>query len=120
LGTSLGVDLQRGVPVQGGHRHHLKAINAVRRCGSIAKAVEQGVLKSGIFYECIRKQVPFSLAGSIRDDAPLPDTVMDLVRAQADYASLLEGADIILMLSSLLHTLRVANMTPAGNTLRRA
>jgi len=114
LGTSLGVDLQRGVPVQGGHRHHLKAINTIRGCGSIAKAVELGALKSGIFYECVRKQVPFSLAGSIRDDGPLPDTEMDLVRAQADYARLLEGADMILMLSSMLHSIGVGNMTPAG------
>jgi len=114
LGTSLGVDLQRGVPVQGGHRHHLKAINIIRRCGSIAKAVEQGVLTSGIFYECIKHQVPFALAGSIRDDGPLPDTEMDLVRAQADYARWLEGADMILMLSSMLHSIGVGNMTPAG------
>ena len=83
LGTSLGVDLQRGLPVRGGHRHHLKAINTIRRCGSIAQAVEQGVLTSGIFYECIRRKVPFSLAGSIRDDGPLPDTQMDLVQAHA-------------------------------------
>ena len=114
LGTSLGVDLQRGVPVRGGHRHHLKAINIIRRCGSIARAVEQKVLTSGIFYECIRHKVPFSLAGSIRDDGPLPETEMDLVRAQADYARLLEGADMILMLSSMLHSIGVGNMTPAG------
>jgi lysine-ketoglutarate reductase/saccharopine dehydrogenase-like protein (TIGR00300 family) len=114
LGTSLGVDLQRGLPVRGGHQHHLKAINTIRRCGSIARAVEQGVLTGGIFYECIRHQVPFSLAGSIRDDGPLPDTEMDLVRAQADYARLLEGADMILMLSSMLHSIGVGNMTPAG------
>jgi lysine-ketoglutarate reductase/saccharopine dehydrogenase-like protein (TIGR00300 family) len=114
LGTSLGVDMQRGVAVRGGHRHHLKVINAVRRCGSIAQAVEQGVLTGGVMYECVRQQVPFSLAGSIRDDGPLPDTQMDLIKAQEDYARLLEGADMILMLSSMLHSIGVGNMTPAG------
>jgi lysine-ketoglutarate reductase/saccharopine dehydrogenase-like protein (TIGR00300 family) len=114
LGTSLGVDMQRGVAVRGGHRHHLKVINAVRRCGSIAQAVEQGVLTGGVMYECVRQQVPFSLAGSIRDDGPLPDTQMDLIKAQEDYARLLDGADMILMLSSMLHSIGVGNMTPAG------
>jgi lysine-ketoglutarate reductase/saccharopine dehydrogenase-like protein (TIGR00300 family) len=114
MGTSLGVDMQRGVSVHGGHRHHLKAINAIRRCGSIANAVEQGVLRSGVMYECVKHNVPFSLAGSIRDDGPLPDTKMDLIEAQADYARLIEGADLILMLSSMLHSIGVGNMTPAG------
>jgi lysine-ketoglutarate reductase/saccharopine dehydrogenase-like protein (TIGR00300 family) len=114
MGTSLGVDMQRGVSVHGGHRHHLKAINTIRRCGSIAKAVEQGVLRSGVMYECVKHNVPFSLAGSIRDDGPLPDTKMDLIEAQADYARLIEGADLILMLSSMLHSIGVGNMTPAG------
>ncbi len=114
MGTSLGVDMQRGVSVHGGHRHHLKAINTIRRCGSIANAVEQGVLKSGVMYECVKNNVPFSLAGSIRDDGPLPDTKMDLVEAQAEYARLIEGADLILMLSSMLHSIGVGNMTPAG------
>jgi lysine-ketoglutarate reductase/saccharopine dehydrogenase-like protein (TIGR00300 family) len=114
MGTSLGVDMKRGVSVHGGHRHHLKAINTIRRCGSIAKAVEQGVLRSGVMYECVKHNVPFSLAGSIRDDGPLPDTKMDLIEAQADYARLIEGADLILMLSSMLHSIGVGNMTPAG------
>ncbi len=114
MGTSLGVDMKRGVSVHGGHRHHLKAINIIRRCGSIAKAVEQGVLRSGVMYECVKHNVPFSLAGSIRDDGPLPDTKMDLIEAQADYARLIEGADLILMLSSMLHSIGVGNMTPAG------
>ncbi len=114
MGTSLGVDLQRGIPVRGGHRHHLKVINAVRRCGSIAKTVEQGLLTRGIFYDCVKNQVPFSLAGSIRDDGPLPDTQMDLIIAQEEYAQLLKGADLILMLSSMLHSIGVGNMTPSG------
>ncbi len=114
MGTSLGMDMKRGVSVRGGHRHHLKVINTIRKHGSIAKAVENGVLQSGIFYECVRNHVPFSLAGSIRDDGPLPDTQMDLIKAQEDYARLIEGADMILMLSSMLHSIGVGNMTPAG------
>ena len=114
MGTSLGMDMKRGVSVHGGHRHHLKAINTIRRHGSIAKAVEAGVLTSGVMYECVKNNVPFSLAGSIRDDGPLPDTKMDLLEAQADYARLIEGADMILMLSTMLHSIGVGNMTPAG------
>jgi lysine-ketoglutarate reductase/saccharopine dehydrogenase-like protein (TIGR00300 family) len=113
-GTSLGVDLSRGGAVKGGHRHHLKTINTIRKHGNIAAAVEAGVVTSGIFYECVRQGVPFSLAGSIRDDGPLPDTEMDLVKAQQDYAQLLQGADTIVMLSSMLHSIGVGNMTPAG------
>lgn len=114
MGTSLGVDMKRGVSVRGGHRHHLKVINTIRRYGSIAKAVEQGVVTSGVLYECVKQGVPFALAGSIRDDGPLPDTEMDLIKAQTAYAQLIEGADLILMLSSMLHSIGVGNMTPAG------
>ncbi|MGF1516142.1 MAG: TIGR00300 family protein [Elainellaceae cyanobacterium] len=114
MGTSLGMDMKRGVSVHGGHRHHLKAINTVRRCGSIAAAVDQGVLTSGVMYECVRNNAEFSLAGSIRDDGPLPDTEMDLLKAQADYARLIEGADMILMLSTMLHSIGTGNMTPSG------
>ncbi|MDX2100014.1 MAG: TIGR00300 family protein [Leptolyngbyaceae cyanobacterium bins.59] len=114
MGTSLGVDMKRGVSVRGGHRHHLKVINTIRRYGSIAAAVEQGVLTNGIFYECVRHNVPFALAGSIRDDGPLPDTEMNLIQAQQDYSRLIQGADLILMLSSMLHSIGVGNMTPAG------
>ena len=114
MGTSLGVDMQKGTPVRGGHRHHLKAINLIRRHGSIAAAVEAGVITEGIMYECVKHNVPFCLAGSIRDDGPLPDTQMDLIKAQAEYADLLKGADTILMLSTMLHSIGVGNMTPAG------
>ena len=114
MGTSLGVDMQKGTPVRGGHRHHLKVINRVRRHGSIHKAVEAGVVTKGIMYECVKHNVPFALAGSIRDDGPLPDTQMDLIKAQEEYAQLIEGADMILMLSTMLHSIGVGNMTPAG------
>ncbi|WP_071516893.1 TIGR00300 family protein [Geitlerinema sp. PCC 9228] len=114
MGTSLGIDMSQGVAVHGGHRHHLRAINEIRRCGGIAPAVAQGVLTRGILYECVQAGIPYSLAGSIRDDGPLPDTEMDLVKAQQDYARLLEGADMVLMLSTMLHAIGVGNMTPSG------
>jgi lysine-ketoglutarate reductase/saccharopine dehydrogenase-like protein (TIGR00300 family) len=114
MGTSLGVDMKRGIAVRGGHRHHLKVINTIRRYGSIAKAVDAGVIKGGVMYECVKNNVPFCLAGSIRDDGPLPDTQMDLIKAQEKYAELLKGAEMILMLSSMLHSIGVGNMTPAG------
>lgn len=114
MGTSLGVDMQRGIPVRGGHRHHLKVINIIRRYGSIANAIEKGLVTKGVMYECVKNNVPFSLAGSIRDDGPLPDTEMDMVKAQTHYAELLKGADMVLMLSSMLHSIGVGNMTPAG------
>jgi lysine-ketoglutarate reductase/saccharopine dehydrogenase-like protein (TIGR00300 family) len=114
MGTSLGVDMKRGVSVRGGHRHHLKVINTVRKYGNIVNTVKAGVVTSGIFYECVQHNIPFSLAGSIRDDGPLPDTQMDLIKAQEEYTRLIEGADMILMLSSMLHSIGVGNMTPAG------
>lgn len=113
-GTSLGVDLQRGTPLSGGHRHHLKTINTICKYGSIEAAVKAGVITSGIFYECVTAGIPYSLAGSIRDDGPLPDTQMDLLKAQQEYTNLIYGADSILMLSSMLHSIGVGNMTPAG------
>ena len=114
MGTSLGVDMQKGIPVSGGHRHHLKVINTVRRYGSIAQTVAAGVIQKGVMYECVKHNIPFCLAGSIRDDGPLPDTQMDLIAAQTEYAQLLEGTDMILMLSTMLHSIGVGNMTPAG------
>ncbi|MCC5874949.1 MAG: TIGR00300 family protein [Candidatus Sumerlaeia bacterium] len=113
-GTSLGVDLRRGGPVGGGHRHHIDTINVIREYGSIPEAVEAGVVTGGLFYELVKAGVPYCLAGSIRDDGPLPDTEMDLFKAQAEYARLLEGADMVIMLSSMLHSIGTGNMTPAG------
>jgi lysine-ketoglutarate reductase/saccharopine dehydrogenase-like protein (TIGR00300 family) len=113
-GTSLGIDLVAGAPVEQGHRNHMAAINAVNRAGSIARAVECGTLRSGIMYECVRNGIPFVLAGSIRDDGPLPDTLMDLVEAQERYSEALsENVHLVLMLSSMLHSIGVANMLPS-------
>jgi len=114
FGTSLGVDLNRGLGVQGGHRHHLNTINRIRAAGSIETAVDAGIVTGGVMYECVKAGVPYALAGSIRDDGPLPETMMDLIAAQAAYARLIEGADLILMLSTMLHAIGTGNMTPAG------
>ncbi len=111
--TSLGVSLETGSPVEGGHRHHMRAINAIRRAGGIRAAVESGLLKSGVMYECVRRNVPYVLAGSIRDDGPLPDTIMDLVEAQDRYAEALEGAGLAVVLSTMLHGIGVGNMLPS-------
>jgi lysine-ketoglutarate reductase/saccharopine dehydrogenase-like protein (TIGR00300 family) len=113
-GTSLGIDLQAGAPVEQGHRNHMAAINTVNRAGSLRAAVDQGVLKSGVMFECIRHGVDFVLAGSIRDDGPLPDTEMDLVAAQEKYAAALANdVQLVLMLSSMLHSIGVGNMLPS-------
>ena len=112
-GTSLGINLDTGIPVEEGHRNHMRSINTIRRAGSIAEAVKKGVLKSGVMYECVKNSVPYALAGSIRDDGPMPDTMMDLVQAQGEYARLLDGAQVVLMLGSMLHSIGVGNMIPA-------
>lgn len=114
FGTSLGVDLQRGSVVEGGHKHHIRTINSIRRAGGIRQAVEKGTIRSGIMKALVECDVPFVLAGSIRDDGPLPDTVMDLEEAQRLYQEQIIGARMILMLSSMLHSIGVGNMTPAG------
>src|SRR5436190_5677404 len=113
-GTSLGIDLQAGAPVEQGHRNHMAAINTVNRAGNLRAAVERGILKSGVMFECIRHGVDFVLAGSIRDDGPLPDTEMDLVVAQEKYAeALARNVHLVLMLSSMLHSIGVGNMLPS-------
>jgi lysine-ketoglutarate reductase/saccharopine dehydrogenase-like protein (TIGR00300 family) len=113
-GTSLGIDLAAGAPVEQGHRNHMAAINTINRAGGIREAVDTGVLKSGVMYECIRHGVEYVLAGSIRDDGPLPDTLMDLVQAQERYAAALaNNVQLVLMLSSMLHSIGVGNMLPS-------
>jgi lysine-ketoglutarate reductase/saccharopine dehydrogenase-like protein (TIGR00300 family) len=112
-GTSLGVDLKAGVPVKEGHRNHMRAINTINRAGGIEAAVAKGVLTSGIMYELVKHDVPYVLAGSIRDDGPLVDTVMDLVEAQERYAAALANAKLVIMLSTMLHGIGVGNMLPS-------
>ena len=112
-GTSLGVDMETGRAIEGGHRHHMRAINTICRAGGLHPAVANGVLRSGVMFECIRHNVDYVLAGSIRDDGPLPETVMNLVDAQDRYAASLQGVQLVLVLSSMLHGIGVGNMLPA-------
>jgi lysine-ketoglutarate reductase/saccharopine dehydrogenase-like protein (TIGR00300 family) len=112
-GTSLGIDLDTGRPVEHGHRNHMRAINAVRRAGGIARAVQTGLLTRGVMYHLHLHGVPYVLAGSIRDDGPLPETVMDLSAAQDQYAEALTGVGVVIMLSSMLHSIGVGNMVPS-------
>jgi lysine-ketoglutarate reductase/saccharopine dehydrogenase-like protein (TIGR00300 family) len=113
FGTSLGLDLEAGSPVQGGNRHHMRAINSINRAGGLHTAVESGLLRSGVMFECIRAGVDFVLAGSIRDDGPLLDTITDNVQAQDRYAAGLESAGMVIVLSTMLHGIGVGNMLPA-------
>jgi len=111
--TSLGVDLDAGAPVSGGHRHHMRAINIVNRAGGIRAAVDAGVLTSGVMFECVRGSVDTVLAGSIRDDGPLLDTITDIIDAQNRYTEALANVGIVVVLSTMLHGIGVGNMLPA-------
>jgi lysine-ketoglutarate reductase/saccharopine dehydrogenase-like protein (TIGR00300 family) len=113
FGTSLGIDLNTGVPVDEGHKNHMRAINTIYHCGSIRAAVEGNVLRSGVMYKCVKHDVPFVLAGSIRDDGPLPETIMDMIAAQEAYAQAIRDVEIVIMLSSMLHSIGVGNMLPS-------
>ncbi len=113
LGTSLGVRQADGRQEEHGHRNHMRAINAIYHAGDIQRAVETGKLGSGIFYECVKAKVPFVLAGSLRDDGPLPDTITDMNAAQDAYAAALQGAGLVLCLGSMLHSIATGNMLPS-------
>jgi len=113
FGTSLGVDMNTGKAIEGGHRHHMRAINTIARAGGIREAVAQGVLTSGVMYEVVKHNVDYVLAGSIRDDGPLPDTIMDLCVAQDRYAAALENVRLVIALSTMLHGIGVGNMLPS-------
>jgi lysine-ketoglutarate reductase/saccharopine dehydrogenase-like protein (TIGR00300 family) len=115
-GTSLGVGLADGIPRAGGHEHHLRAINTVRSYGSIAKAVEAGVITSGLMYTLVKTGTPFVLAGSIRDDGPLPDVITDVIAAQNAMREYAKRAGACLMLSTMLHSIATGNMLPAATT----
>jgi len=113
FGTSLGVRLADGRQEEHGHRNHMRAINAIYHAGGVRQAVEAGRLPSGILYECVRANVPFVLAGSLRDDGPLPDTITDMNAAQDAYAGQLKGAGLVLCLGSMLHSIATGNMLPS-------
>ncbi len=112
FGTSLGVRLADGRQEQHGHRNHMRAINRIYHAGSVREAVQQGVLKKGLLYECVTQGVPFVLAGSLRDDGPLPETITDMNAAQDAYAEQLRGAGLVLCLGSMLHSIATGNMLP--------
>ncbi len=114
MGTSLGVSMGGGIPADGGHANHLRVINEVRRYGSIAAAAEAGYLDGGVMYECVRRGVPFVLAGSLRDDGPLPDVYRDVVEAADAMRYLVPGVSVALMLASTLHAIATGNLLPAG------
>ncbi|MGD9633093.1 MAG: TIGR00300 family protein, partial [Pirellulales bacterium] len=112
-GTSLGVHLEDASIADAGHEHHLRAINTIRRCGSIRQAVEKGVLKSGIMHACIEHGVDFVLAGSIRDDGPLPDVITDVLEAQDQMRAKIKDVTYCLMIATMLHSVAVGNLLPA-------
>lgn len=112
-GTSLGVCAKSGRAVQQGYRNHMRAINRVNRYGSIREAVNEGAINSGIMYECVKNDVPFVLAGSLRDDGPLPDTITDMIEAQEAYSKHLMNSDIVIVLGSMLHGIASGNMLPS-------
>ena len=113
FGTSLGVDTSAGTPVDQGHRNHMRAINQINLVGGIKNAVRRRTLRSGIMYELVKAKVPFVLAGSLRDDGPLPETITDMNEAQAAYAREIKDAEMVLMLSTMLHSIATGNMLPA-------
>jgi lysine-ketoglutarate reductase/saccharopine dehydrogenase-like protein (TIGR00300 family) len=113
FGTSLGISMADGRQAEHGHRNHMRAINAVYRAGGIKGAVESGRLNSGVMYECVKNNVPFVLAGSLRDDGPLPETITDMNDAQDAYAAVLASAGLVLCLGSMLHSIATGNMLPS-------
>ncbi|QDT56392.1 hypothetical protein Pan44_44460 [Caulifigura coniformis] len=112
-GTSLGISMSHGGGTEEGHEHHLRSINRIRRLGSIRNAVDEGVLKAGIMYQCVKKDIPYVLAGSIRDDGPLPDVITDSLAAQAKMRELCQGVTFCLMIATTLHSIAVGNLLPA-------
>jgi len=113
FGTSLGMNVKTGTLVTGGHKHHICAISEIMRAGSIKNAVDQGIVTGGIMYECVKKGVPFVLAGSIRDDGPLPDVITDVVQAQDAMRRHIHGIGMVLMGGTLLHSIAVGNCLPS-------
>ncbi len=114
FGTSLGIALETGHPMHEGHRNHIRAINEIFRHGSIKAAVESGAVRAGVMRECVVTGVPYVLAGSLRDDGPLPETEMDMLAAQRKYRDIVRGATMVIMLSTMLHSIATGNMISAS------
>jgi lysine-ketoglutarate reductase/saccharopine dehydrogenase-like protein (TIGR00300 family) len=117
FGTSLGVNLQEGDIIEAGHEHHLRAINRIRRVGGIEPAVEQGILRGGVMYECVNHKVDYLLAGSIRDDGPLPNVVTDSLEAQRQMRAKVRDVSFCLMIATTLHSIAVGNLLPATTSV---
>jgi lysine-ketoglutarate reductase/saccharopine dehydrogenase-like protein (TIGR00300 family) len=113
LGTSLGMNVRDGTLAVRGHRNHMQAINSVFKAGSISKMVANKTLTKGIMYECVKRKIPFVLAGSLRDDGPLPDVITDMTVAQKKYKEILKDAKMVIMISTMLHSIATGNMLPA-------
>lgn len=113
FGTSLGTPLDRKAVARDAHEHHMRAINTIRACGGIGRAVRQRVLTKGIMHACVTHRVPFMLAGSIRDDGPLPDVITDVVIAQDEMRTHLKGVGLALMIASTLHAIATGNLLRA-------
>ena len=114
FGTSLGIDLESGANVPHGHQHHLRAINRVRRAGSIAAAVKEGLVTRGVMHACVTTPIPFVLAGSIRDDGPLPDVHTDAVAAADAMRELTTDVTVAVIVATTLHGVATGNMLAAG------
>lgn len=112
-GTSLGVSISKGESIEHGHEHHLRSINAIRRLGGIKAAVAAGALRSGIMYECVKAGVDLILAGSIRDDGPLPEVVTDTLEAQRRMRESIHGVGFALLIATALHSIATGNLLPA-------
>jgi lysine-ketoglutarate reductase/saccharopine dehydrogenase-like protein (TIGR00300 family) len=112
-GTSLGVYIEKATLADAGHEHHLRAINAIRRAGGIRPAVEQGVLTGGIMHACITHSVEVVLAGSVRDDGPLPDVITDMLDAQDRMRAAIKDVGFVLMVATMLHSVATGNILPA-------
>jgi len=113
LGTSLGMNVRDGTLAIRGHRNHMQAINSVFKAGSIPKMVQKKMLTKGIMFECVKNNIPFVLAGSLRDDGPLPDVITDMTLAQRKYKEILKDAKMVIMISTMLHSIATGNMLPA-------
>ncbi|MGZ7050210.1 MAG: ornithine cyclodeaminase, nickel-pincer nucleotide-dependent, partial [Methanobacterium sp.] len=112
-GTSLGVCTESGEAVVRGHRHHIYAINEINKAGSIKESVDNGILTKGIMYECVKNNVPYVLAGSIRDDGPLPDVITDVIEAQEEMRNYTQNVDMVIMIATMLHSIAVGNILPS-------
>jgi lysine-ketoglutarate reductase/saccharopine dehydrogenase-like protein (TIGR00300 family) len=114
FGTSLGINLHTGEAVEHGHRNHLRAINAVRALGSLEAAREKGLLGEGIVAAALEHHVELVLAGSIRDDGPMPGVITDTMAAQGAMRRALHGVEVCVMVASMLHGIATGNLLPAA------